>query len=244
MPVDTTRGMWEKLEDFYHDNINTSAANGVEWLTSTDGGGTAFAVDLTAATGGVATSVTAAAAELSEIGHEAFVVVPQHGFMYMEVRCQIDAITTVAVNIGFNDDALEDSNTLPVELSGTTFTSNAATFVGFVFDTDATNDDWHAFWVDDDNDTSTAIASLRYTGVAWKAAAYWTFRVELQDQGSGNPLRAVLSITNDSGTMFQKTVTTNLDRDASLTPYVAQEGRATVNRTLTVDYIAFGGSRE
>ena len=244
MPVDTPLGHWDKLEDFFHDNINTSAANGVEWLVSTDGGGTAYAVDLTSANGGTAVGVVAAAAELSEIGHEAFMVVPSNGFMYMEVSHQIDVLTTVAANIGFNDDALEDSNTLPVELSTTTFTSNSSTFVGFVFDTDATNDDWHAFWVNGDADTSTAIATLRFSGAAWKAAAYWTMRVELQDTGSGNPLRAVLSITTDAGLMYQKTFATNLTRGTALTPYVAVEGRATATRNHTIDYIRFGGSRE
>lgn len=245
MPVDTPRGSWMVFDDFDMDNINTSAANGVRWLVSSDGGDTAFAVDLTAAQGGTAVgTISAADNQLVEIGHEAFMSVPQHGSLYMEVRCQIDDIANIAANIGFNDDALEDSNTLPVELSTTTFTANAAEFIGLVFDVDATNDDWHVIWVDDGSVATNAIANLRMNGASWKAASYWTFRVELQDTGSGNGVRAVFSVTTDAGVQYQKVFNTTLDRDASLTPYVGFETRSASAHNLTIDYIEFGGSRQ
>lgn len=241
MPQDTPIGLVGVFDDFDHDSIGTAAGDGIVWVNSSDGG-TAFAA--TAAQGGIARSATAATDDhMTELAHNKLMWRVQDGVLGMEARLKVDDIANVALNVGFNDDELDDSNTLPTELSGTTWTSNATTFVGFVFDTDATNDDWHAFWVDDDSDSSTPIADLRFNGVSWKAAAYWTFRVELQDRGAGNQARAVLSIVDDSGRLYQKVLSSTVDRDALLTPHVGLENRSASAHQIDVDYIKVWASR-
>lgn len=246
MPVDTTSDRIEILEDFDLDNINTTAANGVRWLVSSDSCDTAFAA--TAVSGNPMAQGALAATDnnLIEIAHALLAWRAQEGVLGMEARLGVSASTTVAINLGFNDDQLDDSNTLPVELCGTSFTSNAATFVGLVFDTDATNDDWHAFWVDDNNDTTQAIANLRFTAFspnACGATNFNTYFVELEDQGSGNGAYLTLGGVNKCGSGFRKTFTSTVDRDANLTPYVGVEARACAARTVNLDYVKIWKSR-
>jgi hypothetical protein len=158
----------------------------------------------------------------------------------MEVRLQADIVTTLAINVGFNDDELEASNTLPVELSTVTFTSNAATFVGVVYDVDATNDDFHAFWVDDDNDSSELIADLRFNGVAPIAGTYGLYRVDLARKNSATgPVIANMHIIPDDGIgrLFSKRFESTVDADAALTPYIGFENRDALAHQFDVDYI-------
>jgi len=243
MAEDTTRGRFVIHDEFDMDNINTSAANGVRWLVSSDTGNTAFAVGanrgMTTAQGATDTTDD----DMVEIGHGLLAWHAQDGEMWMEARIQFDVVTTLAFTVGFNDDALEDSNTLPVELSGTTFTSNAATFVGMVFDVDATTDEVHAFWVDDDNDTGEAIADLNMRGFAPTAAQWATYRVHVQDRGSGLGARVTFSIVDHNGTLYQRVFNTTIDRDVLLTPHVAFENHGAAAHVCDLDYIEVGKSR-
>ena len=242
MPVSTSRGLVEVFDDFDADHIGTAAGNGITWFNSSDASDTAF--DVGARPGGTARGATTTTDDnLIELSHGILMWRPQDGQCGMETRVNIDVITNVACNIGFNDDALDDSNTLPAELATATWTSNAATFCGLVFDVDATNDDWHAFWVDDDNDASNTLADLRFTGAAWGAARYDMFRVEMFDQESGNPIRATFHIGTAAGTYFHKERVTNVDRDALLTPYIGMENRSGTAHQLDVDYIHVWMSR-
>ena len=241
MPLDSPRHFKEVYMDCMHDNIGTAAGDGIEWINSSDGGDTAFAVGARA--GGTARGATAATDDnLIELSHGLVAWRPQDGEAYSEHRFQLDVITNVAVNCGWNDDALDDSNTLPAELATATWTSNATTFVGLVFDTDATNDDWHAFWVDDDTDSSTALATLRFQGEAWTAAQYYTFRTHLQDNGTGNQARATFSIVDNNGTNRAlngpvKEFSSTVDRDVLLTPYLGVENRSATAHQCDVSYI-------
>lgn len=247
MPTDTKRGLKRILGDFDHDNIGTAAGNGIRWLNSSDAGDTAF--DIVAATqGGVARGATAATDDnLIELSHGLVAWRGQDGVLGMEVRAQLDVVTNVAFNIGFNDDALEDSNTLPVELATVTFTRNANDFVGFVFDVDATNDDVHVIWTDDSALTSTAIASLRYTGLGPLAGIYASYRIELQDAGAGNQLVTLLTFVRKTAaaaaaTGHQKRFST-LDRDQLLVPYTGWENRTATAHQVTIDSIDIWASK-
>jgi len=229
MATDTTKGFIRMHEEWEHDNINTSAANGVRWLITADNSGT-FAVSDSAEL--QAASVTGAADNnMNEIAHR-LVWRAQDGMMSMEARVDLTDITTTAVNIGFNHAVGAACNTLPVELSGTTFTSNASTFVGFVFDTDATNDNWHAFMVDDCADTTVAIACLN-TGIAPVNNEPQTFKVVVYDQQACNQTRADFLIDG----VIQLTMTSAIDRDVLLTPHIASENRACSARTMNVHYV-------
>ena len=180
MPTDTSKGYVVFFDEFLGDLLDDA------WGSSVDNCATAIIpTPDTAVTDGFVRLLTHCADNnMAEIGHS-LSWRAQDGMMSMEVRVAMSAITTTSMSIGFNDDQLEASNTLPVELCGTTFTSNAATFVGFVFDTDATNDNWHAFAVDDCTDTTTAIACLN-TGKAPVAATYQTLKVVVHDRGACN----------------------------------------------------------
>jgi len=235
MPADTPRGMVEIFDDFLGDTLNgdlyvsTVSAGGTVAITGVEQDGT-VQLDTDATDGD--------AAQLS--GNLNWRV--QDGILGVEMRANLDVITTVGLFIGFTD-ATSETDLIPMTLSGTTFTTTATTAAGLLFDTDATNDDWHAFWVDDDNDTPEAIANLRFTGVAPIADTFATYRVVLYDQGAGNPAVAEFTIVDNLGRSYQKRFTTNIDRDAVLTPYIGHENHGAFAHETTVDYFYAWKSR-
>ena len=241
MPGLSSKAYKEVYEDWMRgENIATSVADGVSWLTTADTGGTAGIV-VADAEGPLAEVVLDSTDDdMGELAYHLVTFSGQNGQLSGEARVKISAgaINSVAFNVGFNDDALEDSNTLPAELSTTTFTSNSATFVGVVYDTDATNDDFHAFWVDDDTDSSEAIADLRMTGLAPVADEWFGVRVVLSDRGSGKGMLAEITVCEEStNKTVQKRFNTNVDRDALLTFGIWMENRATVAHSFQVDHI-------
>lgn len=237
----------ERFDDFDHDTIGTGAGDGIIWFNSSDAGDTAFAQNAGIEGGeGTARGATAATDNnLIELAHGSLMWLPSND-CFMEVRLQLDVVTNVALTVGFNDDALDDSNTLPVELATTTFTSNATTFAGFVYDVDATNDDFHVFWVDDDTDTTTAIADLRFQGVVPVAARYGLFQVQLWRGSSATALCSgefTVWPDDSSGRHFQKRSSvgglqsTVVDSNAALTPHIGVENRSGTAHQCDVDYI-------
>ena len=229
MATDTTKGTIRVWEEFDTDSIHTCVGNGVRWLVTLDNSGTLAPV---ANSGLVAASVTGGADNnMNEIWYKDLSFRAQDGFMSFEARIQPTSITLGAYNIGFNDDVLDASDTLPVELSGTTFTSNAATFIGFVYDPDATNDNWHVFMVCDDADTTVAIATLN-TGIAPVACTSQTFKVMVYDQEACNQTRAEFYIDGD----LVLEMPLAIDRDALLTPGFAHENRVGCADTVNLHY--------
>lgn len=230
-------GVMEHCEWFLTDNISTAAADGIGWLVSSDSGDTAFARAANAARGHhLAGALAATDNNLIELAFDNIAFYGQTGFSAIEVLFQLDVITDIAFNIGFNDDQLEDSNTLPIELSTTTFTRNANDFIGLVFDVDATNDDVHCQWADDSALSTEAIANLRMNGCSLVASKWIRARVELEDRGSGNGIRATFHVSYD-GKNFEKVFNTNLDRDVALTPYIGFENRAGTAHNVYVKYV-------
>jgi hypothetical protein len=235
-------GFKEVREDWVDEtNIGTSATTaGVKWMNSSDAGNTAFAIT-DGADGPQAIGATDATDDdMCEISHRALSWSVQNGTLEMETRVQVSvgAVGSIAFTVGFNDDQLEDSNTLPVELATATFTSNASSFVGIVYDADATNQNVHAFWVDDDNDANETLANLRFVGMTPVLAKYLGIRIALKDRGSGLGVRAEITVVDEStGRFMQKTFNTSLDRDALLAPHIAFENRAGVAHTFVIDYI-------
>ena len=231
-------GVITDLENWLTDNIGTSGADGIKWVNSSDGGDTAFA--RAAATANLPLHVAGATAatnnNLIELCSDLLHVYGQNGWHMLEVLFKIDVATDIAINIGFNDDSLDAGNTLPVELSTATWTTTASTFVGLAFDVNATNDDWHCMWTDDDSDTSEALADLRLKGASLTAAKWCMARVELQDRGSGKGLRATFTISQD-GKSFEKVFDTSVDRDVALCPYIGFEARATTAHNVYIAYV-------
>lgn len=242
MPGINERAYKEIYEDWTGPtNIGTSATTaGVTWMNSSDGGNTAFVIT-DDAEGPVAQGATDGTDDdMCELAHRALSWSVQNGQLTMEtrVRVTVGAVASVALSVGFNDDQLEDSNTLPAELATATWTSNAASFVGVVFDPDATNANFHAFWVDDDNDSTEALADLRMVGLAPVLDKWFGVKIVLNDRGSGKGARAEFTVCEEStGRTVQKVFTTNLDRDVLLAPHIAFENRAGVAHTVQIDYI-------
>jgi hypothetical protein len=221
------KGIVRYEETFAADNIGTLAGDGIAWVVSSDTGDTAIARAVAAGKGLHATGATAATDDnMIELCSDQLHFSGQEGQTAIELLMQLDDTTNIAFNFGFNDDSLEAGDTLPVELSGTTFTSTSSTFLGFVYDTDATNDDIHCFWVDDDTDTSEAIADLRMNGMAPTDDKWLYLRVEMQDRGSGKGVRATFLAVDHTGKSVEKVFNTSVDRDATLCFYFGVENRS------------------
>ena len=239
--TDTGFGLIEVFDDF----LALGTADTEQWEASSDTGGSSGVVaDGTAHLGGrwrLATDTDDN--DMSEGPCSGLVFQVQDGGpLIAEYRVMIEtgAANTVAINCGFNDDPTDASNTLPVELSTATFTSNAATFCGLVYDPDATNDDWHVFWVDDDADSGTAIASLRMDSSTPTVDKWVTLRTVLNDQGSGNGAYADFNVwdaNTDPAKHFAKSFSTSVDRDAVLCAYMGMENRSGEAHNVDVDYI-------
>jgi len=158
----------------------------------------------------------------------------QEGHCAVEVMLQLGAVTAVAFNFGFNDQALETggSGSLPCEISSAAWASNSGNFLGFVYDTGATNDELHCFWVDDDSDGMTDADSsvdgkaVRMKGMAPTALKWLYMRVEMQDRGSGNGVRGTFLVVDHNGRSMEKVFNTSLDRDVQMYWYLGIEARA------------------
>jgi len=220
--------------------LSDTAGTGITWATSNDSG--TSPVRAVAAGKGIhyAGATSASATSMTELCSNDLIFTGQEGHSSMEVLLQLDVVTNVAFNFGFNDDVNDTSNTLPVELSGTTWTSNAATFLGFAFDTDADNDELHCFWVDDDVDCAATSAtlvngkSLRMTGMAPTAAKWLYMKVEMQDRGSGNGVRATFLAVDHNGRSVEKVFNTTVDRDCPLCYYLGVECRGTAAKNIYI----------
>jgi len=205
----------------------TAAVYGVNWLQSIDTGDTAFAVNQSATLGmHAAGSGTGVDNALIEFNGGRLMFYGQQGFTAVEGMFQFDVVTDLTFNFGLNDEITESGNTIPVELRTATWDSTSTTFLGFVFDTQATNDELHCFWVDDGVDTVVALGDLRCKGMSLTANKWLWLRVEMQDQGSGNPVRATFHAAHD-GKSITKEFTTTVDRDSAFCWYFgAQAGSA------------------
>lgn len=236
MPTDTSKGVITVFDEFNIDHIGTSAGDGIQWLVSLDNSGTLAPV---ASAELQAASVTGTTNDnMNDFYYRDLSYRAQDGFMSWEVRLDLASIVDVAVNVGFNDDVNDASGTLPVELSGTTFTSNAGTYVGFVYDTDATNDNWHVFMVDDNNDTTVPIACLN-TGIAPVANTPQTLKIVVDDNGACNQTRTAFYIDG----LEVLTMVSSIDRDVLMTPGFAHETRACSAKTVNLHYVEAMKSR-
>lgn len=236
-------GRVRHVEDFHTDNIGTSAGDGLGWLNTSDTNDTAFARAVAAARGLHVSGITAATDNnLLEFNSDNLRFYAQEGQSAIEILVEFSDITNMAFNFGFNDDVGEASNSLPVELDTTTFTANAGTYVGFVFDTDATNDDMHVIWVNggtlqtSDSTASVSGKTLRLRGIAPTASQWFWMRVEMQDRGSGNGARCTLMCTDHLGRSASRTYDTTITRSTALCYYFGMENRSASSHTVYIKY--------
>ena len=231
-----SKGRIEVFLDFTEDTLNADV------VTSTADASGTVAITADAVGGVVALTTDANNNDMNEIAISQ-PVRAQDGPVFFETKFQVAGIATLAFTIGLTDDPAEDANTLPVELSTTTFASNASTFVGVVFDTAADTDNFYFFAVDDDSDTSLAITELN-TGLAPVAASDTIVSIELHDRGSSDGMAdAVITVKKANGTFKQKRIERAVDRDCKLYAHIGLENRTTAARVLSVDYMQLCGSR-
>lgn len=248
MPNDTSYG--EDLFDFeFHGDLIPD-----ELATTNDSGAVTVNVGLSGNKAGRASILRLNPGPqdngMAEVDLGALYFQGQDGHIWFEARVSMLDVSVSAMTMGFNDETTDGGNTLPIELSSTTFTSTASTFAGFVYDADATNDNWHIFWVDDDSDTSEAIANLN-SGIATADTTWATLRVDLFDRGSGNQMGALFTVRQGSSEFQYDTRVAlgkgsssgTIDRDVAMVPHIGVEGRSTAVVGLDIDYMRGGKGR-
>ena len=102
------------------------------------------------------------------------------GPLTFEARIKsVTAITTRAYFIGLTDTVPSGTLENPIEMSGTTLTTTASDAVGFMYDTDATNDYWYCVGVKADADGTSVNTSVAPAA----AGTYQTLRVMVSVDG-------------------------------------------------------------
>jgi len=209
---------------------NSGAATGIGWLTSIDTGDTAFTRAMSATKGlHLAGSMAATNNNLIELCGDQLMFYGQTGFNAVDVLLQLDTVATVAFNFGFNDDVIEAANTLPIEGTATTMSTNSSAFCGIIYDPNMDNDELHAYWCDDGVASTETLANMRMQGFSIVADHWLWMRVEMQDRGSGNGVRATFHAAQNGKTMT-KEFNTSVDRDVGLCWYLGIENRAGLAR--------------
>lgn len=123
-----------------YDDFLGIALDAERWVFAGNNGGTEA---ITVAQGGTATLTTGATDD------DRSILASPLNFLcsknpVIEARIKVSAATTIGVNFGFNDASTEGNDALAAEITGTALTNARSTdFVGFVYDTDGTNDFWH-----------------------------------------------------------------------------------------------------
>ena len=231
-----SKGIVRYVETFAQDTIAGgaaggvgSAANGIAWLGSSWAGDTPIVRAVNTSRGLHASGATDTTdGDMVEFCGDTLMFTGQTGHSSIETLIQFDVVSTLAFNFGFNDTVLEgdgSSGSLPVELGGTTWVSNATAFLGFVFDVGADNDNLHCFWVNGGTDTTEAIADLRMVGMAPTASKWLYLKCEMQDRGSGKGVRAGFLAADHTGKSIHKEFDTTVARTTPLCFYYAWENR-------------------
>lgn len=221
-------GITRHIDDPEVSEVNATPGASVTWGISSDTSDTAFAKAVAVGKGlHYAGATTTTDNNMIEFCSNDLIFSGQEGHSEVEILLQLDVITNISFAFGFNDDVLDDSNSIPVSLSTTTFTINATdAFCGFVYDTNATYDELHCVWVDGgtavstDSTSSSGGSTLRMKGMGLTAAKWLYMKVELDDLGSGNHTKATFLAVDHNGKSMEKTFTTTVDRNIGLCYYL------------------------
>lgn len=145
------------------------------------------------------------------------------GGLVMEARLKLDAVTAVALFVGFTD-TISTTVELPIFLVAADIDSDAADACGVGFDTDGTTAQFFHGGVKAGADTVPA-----YSGGAPGVATYVTIRVEVSAAG------AVRGFIN--GTAIGAAVANAVTVTTALTPCIAVANRSAAQRVMTIDYV-------
>jgi hypothetical protein len=142
----------------------------------------------------------------------------------MEARIKVDVITTVAINVGFNDATAEGTTALPFLITGTTITDTCTDGAMFCYDTNQTTDRWYI--VQTKNGTQTGVLlGAKYTPVA---ATWVTLRVALDTAGN-----AYYYYNGEFVGRIASAVTTTV----ALCPYIGFKNLSAAIHIMDLDYI-------
>lgn len=147
------------------------------------------------------------------------------GGLVLETRIKLDAITAVALFIGFTD-VISSTVELPIYKTegADTVDSDADNACGVCFDTDGTTDEWfHA------GTKATADTDPTHSGTAPSAGTYVTVRVEVSAAG------AVTGYIN--GTPIGAATANAITATTAITPCIVVANRSAAQRIATVDYL-------
>lgn len=154
---------------------------------------------------------------------------PSQGGLIFEARLVIDTATSIALFIGFTDQAT--SLEMPFTLGASdTLTSNATDGVGFLFDTAADTDNIWLVGVAADAD-----ATKQNSALAFASGVFRTVRVEVSSAGA-----ATFYI---DGVAVGTAMTAATSTGVRLTPVVAGFSRSASARNVDVDFIYVGSAR-
>jgi len=225
MATDTSKGLVKFFDDFLGDTINLD-----HYVTNSDTGGTAFAVNVQH-NGVIRGSVDTDDNDITNIFSENQWRADDGGPLTLEVRAK--AVTSLAdgeTYIGFTDDNATDEN--PITLSTTDVqTSNASDAAGFAY-TGAGTADWKAVAVRADNDATPVRCNVG--GATTPAVGTWqTFKIVVDEDGNARYyINGIEHATINSAV----TATTLMGFGAA----VQSGGTA---RSLDIDYIEIIGGR-
>lgn len=217
-----SQGIVKHIDDPSTAILNTSEAGGKTWVSYASTG-TAFTKVVAAGKGLHYAGVTGGSGgDYLEWAGQLLQFSGQEGHSAIELLIQFSSVTALAFNFGFNDDVLETTTTLPVEIGTAAWTANADTFVGFVYDTGATNAELHCYWANGGTEgMSNANSSVdgkpvRMKGMAPTASKWLYLKVEMQDRGSGKGVRATFLAVDHLGRSMEKVFNTSVARTTAL----------------------------
>lgn len=211
----TAQGWVKMCDDFLESAITN------RWNSLTENSGTA-------ATGagedGILNLVTGAASGNRSGVTQTLSWRPTGGPLIMEVVLKnVTAVTNRCVFVGFTDVATLET---PIEMPSGTLTSNATDAIGFLYDTDATNDRWHIAGVKGDADSTLIELDEIYDPVADE---YQGLKLAIYPDG-----HAVYSV---NGQEIGRTEAGYVAANVSLTPAIYVETRTTAAQTVHVDMV-------
>lgn len=157
-------------------------------------------------------------------------VLAQSGGLVFETRLHINtAITTVSVFAGLTDStALEEA----FSNSADVITSTATDGVGFLYDTDATTDEWWAVAVDSGTDDTGNATS----GIAPVADTYQVLRIEVS--ADGGTIRFFID-----GALVKTLTGGGVSPDVALYATIIACATTTTSKTVDVDYVMVSTNR-
>ena len=253
MAIDTVRGMDEVMYEF-----NGDAVPG-ELYSKANGAGAGVTVNPVTTTGLIAKAIRSSSLVLdtgevdngtASIADGRLRYTPYNGRMVVESRLIANNDNDCNINTGVFSKISSDDSTLPVSLTaGALAKGDSSTdthFVGFVYDADATSDNWHVAFIDDGSLTGLPLASLD-TGIPYQDGVWYTTRVEITQSDTGKA-NAKLTLRSEGprahDTYWEGRYAGVVDNDMLGGMYVGAQSREATNaQFVSVDYIACASSR-